>query len=31
MNPRKRLAIDDVKSKGHEAIFEGYGKAADYK
>lgn len=28
---RERLAIDDVKRKGHEVSFEGYGKAADYK
>jgi len=29
MNPRKRLSIDDVKSKGHDGAFEGYGRAAD--
>jgi len=28
---RERLAIDDVKAKGHDVSFEGYGKESDYR
>lgn len=28
---RERLAIDDVRAKGHDVSFEGYGKESDYR
>ncbi len=28
---RERLAIEDVKAKGHDVSFEGYGKESDYR